>query len=220
MMQLSFPLVIALSLSVLIAGVIALVRFSQIREIYRPFVYLIWVASINELLSVYLVINHHYNIVNYVIYSLCESLLLLWFFKNLGVFRGKNSWYYFLILAFVAIWTVENFFGYRFGTRFSYYFDIFYSFCIVLLSIRAINDLLFTERELLKNPVFLICVGTIIFFTYTIVEETFWLYGLKESKTFRQNVQAILMIVNFLCNLIYALAILWMRKRQAFTLQF
>jgi len=95
-----------------------------------------------------------------------------------------------------------------------------YSFCVVLLGIRVINDLLFTERDLLKNPTFLICIGIIIFFTYQIIEEMFWLYGLKESAIFRQNIQSILMIINLLSNLIYALAILWMRKRQAFTLQF
>jgi hypothetical protein len=219
-MNLNFTTAVIFSLSILIAGVIGIFRFAQIRDIYRPFIYLIWVGCCNELLSIYLLVNHHYNIINYTIYSLFEALLLLWFFKNLSVFQGRKTFFYSLIVLFVIIWTIESFYANEFGTRFSYYFDIVYSFCVVLLSIRVINNLLFTERELLKNPTFLICIGIIIFFTYQIVEEMFWLYGLKNSKIFRQNIQSILMIINLLSNLIYALAILWMRKRQAFTLQF
>lgn len=219
-MHLSLTVAIIFSLSILIAGVIAIFRFAQIRNVFHPFIYLIWIACINELLSVYLVLNNYYNIINYTIYSLCEALLLLWFFKNLGIFKSQKAFFYFLIFLFVFIWVTESFFSKQFGSRFNYYFDIVYYFFLVLLSIRAINNLLFTEKKLLKNPTFLICVGIIIFFTYGIVERMFSLYGLKESKVFRQNVQAILMIVNLLSNLIYALAILWMRKRQAFTLQF
>jgi hypothetical protein len=219
-MNLNFTTGIIFSLSILIAGVIGVFRFAQIRDSYRPFIYLIWIGCFNELLSIYLLLHNHYNIINYTIYSLCEALLLLWFFKNLNVFKGRKNLFYLLIILFVILWVVESFFANKFGTRFSYYFDIVYSFCVVLLSIRVINDLLFTERELLRNPTFLICIGIIIFFTYQIVEEMFWVYGLKKSKIFRQNIQSILMIVNLLSNLIYALAILWMRKRQAFTLQF
>lgn len=219
-MHISFTVAIIFSLSILIAGIIALFRFAQIRDIYRPFIYLVWLACVNELLSIYLLFHHQYTIVNYAIYSICEALLLLWFFKNLGMFKNRKLLFYFFILLFTGIWIIENFFSKKFGSNFSYFFDIVYAFFFVLLSIRAINDLLFTEKELLKNPTFLICTGTVIFFTYQIIESMFSLYGLKKSITFRQNVQSILIIINLLSNLIYALAVLWMRKRQAFTLQF
>jgi hypothetical protein len=219
-MHLSLTVAIIFSLSILLAGIIAIFRFGQIRDVYRPFIYLIWLACINELLSIYLLFHHHYTIVNYTIYSICEAFLLLWFFKNLGIFKHRKLFFYFLVVLFTVIWIIESFFSKRFGSRFNYYFDIVYSFFVVLLSIRAINNLLFTERDLLKNPTFLICIGTVIFFTYEIIETMFSLYGLKASEIFTQNVQSLLMIVNLLSNLIYALAILWMRKRQAFTLQF
>jgi len=219
-MHLSITVAVIFSLSILIAGIIALFRFAQIRDIYHPFIYLVWVACINELLTVYLVVlKHQFSIINYTIYSLFEALLLLWFFKGLGSFKSKRGIFYFLIILFVGVWIVESFFANRF-TNFTYYFDILYAFCLVLLSIRTVNDLLFTEKELLKNPTFLICVGIILYFTYQIIEKMFSLYGLKESKMFKQNIQSILMIVNLLSNLIYALAVLWMRKRQAFTLEF
>lgn len=219
-MHFSYTTGAILSFSIFIAGIIGIFKFAQIRNEYRPFIYLIWIGCLNESISVYLALNHHYNFVNSVIYDLCESLLLLWFFKNLGAFKGKKAILYFLAALFISVWVLEIFFENQFGTSFTYYFNLVYFFSVVVLSIRVINDLLFTERELLKNPIFLICIGLILFFTYGIIDRMFRLYGLKESKTFRQNVQAILMIINLLCNLVYALAVLWMRKRQAFTMQF
>jgi hypothetical protein len=219
-MHLSFALTAVLSFSILIAAVIAIVRYRNIRKEYYPFIYLIWIGSLNEIISFFLLMNHHYNIVNGIIYGLCESLLLLWYFKNLGVFNGKRFLLYFLVFLFVGIWFLDSFLSKDFGTRFNSYFSIAYSFPIVLLSITAINRLLFQEKEIIKNPAFLICIAMVIYFTYKVVVEMFWLYGLKESPTFRLNVIAILMLINFFCNLIYALAILCMGKKQAFTLQF
>jgi hypothetical protein len=208
-----------MSYSIFIAGLIGAIKFHQIRNIYKPFIYLIWVGCFNELLSSYLINNGNYTIINSSIYGLCEVLFLLWFFRKLGVLKN-NALHYSLIALFVTVWVIESFFANEFGTQFTSYSDIVYSFTVVLCSIRAINDLLFTERDLLKNPTFLICMGLIIFFTYEIVERTFRIYGLKNSLDFRRNVQNILVIINFLTNLIYGLAVLWMRKREAFTLRF
>ena len=215
-----FYLSAILSSSILIGGIIALFRFKHIRKIYRPFIYLIWVGSINEILNYFLITNGHDNIVNSIIYGLCESLLLIWFFRNLKMFKGKQPVYHLLISVFVSFWIVESFFSKDFGSRFNSVFSIIYAFSIVLLSITAINKLLFEEKEILKHPTFLITGGMLIYFTYKIVVEMFWLYGLKESRSFRINVLVILMFINFLCNLIYALAIVWMRRKQAFTLRF
>lgn len=218
-MRLSYDTVVLMSYSIFIAGIIGAVKFRQIQNVYRPFIYLIWIGCLNELVSGYLISRGHYNIINGNIYGLCESLFLLWFFRTLGVLKNKLLLYS-LMAFFTSIWLVESFFLNEFGTRFTSYSDIVYSFTVVLFSIRATNDLLFTERDLLKNPTFLICIGLIIFFTYEIIDRSFRIYGLKNSAEFRMNVQTILILINFLTNLIYALAVLWMRKRQAFTLQF
>jgi len=216
----SFNLSVILSFSIWIAGVIGVIRFSKIRTTYYPFIYLVWLACVNESVSYFLIIYNNNNIVNGIIYDLCESLLLLWFFKNMGIFNRRKWMFYFFMTIFFGVWVFENFFSKRFGTAFNSYFSIAYSFSIVLLSINAINSLLFKEREIIKNPAFLICTAIVVFFTYKVVVEVFWLYGLRESSSFRTSVYVILLYINLLCNLIYALAILWMRKKEAFTLQF
>ena len=145
----------------------------------------------------------------------------MWFFKNQAVFNKRKLLFYSFLGLFILIWVVESFLSKSFGSKFNSYFAVCYSLSVVLLSIHSINSLLFKEREILKNPAFLICLGFVVFFTYRVVVEIFWLYGLfEESRSFRTNVWTILIYINLVCNLIYALAILWMRKKQAFTLQF
>lgn len=219
-MQLSYAAVTILSFSVFIAGIIAIFRFAQIADIYRPFIYLIWAGCITELASTYFAYVYHNNIAIGTVYRLCESLLLLWLFSKMGIFKNRRKILYTLAVIFVAIWLTDNFFSSHFNERITFYFDIIYALTVVILSITAINNLLFTEKELLKNPTFLICVGLIIFFTYQVMQRLFWLYGLRESADFRRSVQTIMILINCITNLIFAVAVFWMRKRRPFTFQF
>src|SRR5215203_2603455 len=209
-----------LSFSILIAGAIGIFRFSRIGDIYRPFIYLIWIGCITEIVSTYFAYVYHNNLAVGTIYRLCESLFLLWFFSKLGVFKKQSKVLYALSGIFVVIWLADNFLSSHLTKKVTFYFDIVYALLIVLLAIRTINNLLFTEKNLLKNPTFLICIGLVIFFTYQIIQRMFWLYGLRESVDFRRSVMFILSLINCLTNLIYALAIVWMRKRQPFTFSF
>src|SRR5678809_1781390 len=98
-----------LSFSILIAGIIGVLRFAQIRDIYRPFIYLIWIGCITEIVSSYFAYVYHNNLAVGAIYRLCESLFLLWFFSRLGVFKKQNKILYILSGIFVVIWFADNF---------------------------------------------------------------------------------------------------------------
>ena len=88
------------------------------------------------------------------------------------------------------------------------------------MAINVTNSLIITEqRSLIKNPIFLLCISFIFFFTYTILVEIFWKYGLTKRSTFGFNVYIILEYVNLITNLVYALAILWMPRKQKFILR-
>lgn len=215
-----FYTAIYFSYSILIAGMIALVRFPRINRNYHPFVFLLWTGCLNEMVSHYLVSHGQYNIINSNIYSLAESLLLLWFLRRSGQFDRRRLLFIGLLSLFLLAWVAEAFVLHPFGTAFVSYFNVIYSFPIVMLCINLINRLITTERELLRNPSFLICIGLIIFFTYRIIVEMFWLYGLSSNYAFSNQIFNILVWINLFCNLIYALAVLWMRKKQAFSLRY
>ena len=217
----NYELLTALSFSVMIPVIVSFFKFNEIRPIYFPFILKVWTGALNEVVSEILISNGHYNIINSNIFNLVECWLVLWFFYNLGNFYKNKTITLALGFIFTCIWIVENFIMNPFGTAFNSWFIIICSFPIVIWSINSINHLLFKEKELLKNPTFLICIAFVIFFTYRMVVEVFWLYGLMSNYVqFRVNVYHIHSFTNFLCNLIYALAILWMRKKQAFSLQF
>lgn len=216
----NYTLIVIFSFSIFIAVIISIVRFRFISRSFYPFVYCLWIGLINEGISYFITLSGHTNAVNNNIYILIESILIVWQFKRWGLFRRRRYLFGLIIFLFIGVWLIENFIVSHI-TLIGSYFRVTYSFIIVLLSIHLINELIVKERgNLLKNAIFLFCVTFVIYYTYKVFVEIFWLYGLNSSKNFRIRVYDILAYINLLSNLIYALAILWIPKRQKFTLPF
>ncbi len=206
------------ALSILLAAIVGIVRFRTAEPGFRPFIYLILIGALNEVLSVVLLGAGLHTAVNNNIYVLAEALLILWFVKRAGEVFTRPALFAAIALSFVVFWAVENFFITGIG-RISSYFRIYYSFVVVMLSISVVNHALVTARENpLRMPVFLICLGFIVFFTYKILVEAFWVYGLNDSKDFRSNVYTILVYLNLFVNLLFALALLWIPKKREYIL--
>ena len=211
-------LVMIFSFSIIVPAIIGIIRFNMINRIYFPFILCIWVGLLNELISELLIDYFHVsNSVNTDIYCLIEALLYTWLFRNLNLFINAKQ--YILLMGFLcAAWLTDNFFISKI-TGFDSYFTIVYSLMIVLMSITILNRLIVQQINLLANSTFLICASLIIYFTLMALMEIFWLYGLNSSSTFRLNIYRIMAYINLSVNLIFALAILWMHRKQEFTLQ-
>jgi hypothetical protein len=216
------PISAVLSLSILIAGIIAAIRFNKIDRVYYPFVICIWIASLNELFGFIFITMGHYTTINNNVYVLLESILFLYFFRNLGLFKEKRTLFIILIAGLIVLWTWENFILGRI-TYVSSWFRIVSSFLIVFMSITLISRLIVSDvhkpielnaSNIFKNPVLLICIGSIAYFTFKVLVEIFWLQGLNYGKEFRIKIYHILVYINFVVNLIYALAILWVHPKQ------
>lgn len=200
------------SLSILIAGIIGILRFKVIRDDYKPFIYLVWFACINEILCVPLWLREQSNIIITNIYSLFEGLVILLFFTTRKIIRKRT----FIIIGTVFFigWLVETF-VFKISDDPGIYYGIFYSLIIVLISIICINQLLLTTKsKLLKNAMFLICMAFIIYFTLCILINAFWLYGLTKNQKFLIAIYRILQYTNLFTNLIFALASLWIPRKQ------
>lgn len=211
----NFYVVVLLSASVYIAGIIGLVRFRKLKQNYYPFIFFIWAGCINELISFSLVMNKDYTYINSNIYVLVASVLILIFFKTNDLFKGSRVLYYAILSAFIAVWLYESFFRINIHKQIASYFRIFSSLVIILLSISLINSILLSSKERIsKYAPFLICVGFILFYIYKTIVEAFSIYGLQSSQDFQLFVWYISVFVNFISNLIYALAVLWIPKKQ------
>lgn len=216
-----FYVLFFLGLFIIFPAVIGWVRYKKISSAYLPFLIWVWVGAINEVLNTILIIGlGKYNVINTNLYQLIEALLILWQFKKWHLL-GKDKSYIAISIAFFISWFIENLVLSKFYLGFNSYFRIFYSFVLVLMSINMLNQILMKERtSLIKNPIFVICILFVVMFTYAALVETFWAYGLNMSIEFTNNLQNIFVMINLVCNVIFAFVILWMPKRQAFTLQF
>lgn len=205
------------SYSVGIGAIIGLIRIQTIDRAYIPFVLLLWLGFLNEILTTIEINQGFSNATNNNIYDLGESILILWFYRNLGLFAEKKSWFWTLMLLFGAVWLADNFY---FSTIkvFNSYFIIFYCFVVVLMSIQLVNKILFKTGRIFRNAQFIILVGIIILLTYKLLVEIFWVYGLNASRNFRLNVYVIMTYINLIANLIFALATLWIPRKREYTL--
>ncbi len=212
----NFYLYATLSLSVLIPAIISVVRYIRIDKTFYPFVYFLWVGSFNDSMSIILAMNKFHSVVNNNIYVLVETILLMWFFKNLRVFKS-NKYSFHLLLAFVLVlWFGENFIFSKLIVN-STYFRITYSLLIVFLSISVLNSMIFsTRKHLWKDALFLILVSFIIYFSFKALIQAFVIYGINRSSSFLLNIYIIMVYINFTINLIYALAALWIPRKHRF----
>src|SRR6476620_11303267 len=94
------------SFTILIGGFISLWRYSIIEPRYHPFIFLLWIGCINEILSFVLVHRGMYTIVNSNIYILLESVLITWFFKRMRFFRNFEWLFPLTIFFLVVSWSV------------------------------------------------------------------------------------------------------------------
>lgn len=216
----SFAVLSSLSFSIFIAGMLSIIRFKKINDQYYPFVLSLWIGCLNELISLYFLKNYLPSSINNNIYILIESILITFLFKNLGLFNSRKIIFYGIIVGFICEWLIENFILGQISV-FNAYFSIFSSFVIVLMSISTINELIIrNSSRVFANATFLLCLGFIVFFTYQVLVYAFWIYGSQSDTGFLLNIFTILIYINLLTNLIYALAVLWMPKKLEFTLPY
>lgn len=214
----NYWLVVIFSFSIIIAATIGWVRFRKINPAYYPFIYCVWLAFLNEILSFIFAQTIRDNSVNNNLYALAESLLIVWQFRNWGIFKNKDNLFYTVLAIFTAGWVTDHFILNHL-TTFTYHYRIAYSFITVLLSVNMINTVIVRERKsLLKNPAFLICTAYVINFTYYVMNMTLYLYVSEISWDFLNKLTGIMPYANLLSNLLFALAVLWIPARQRFTL--
>ena len=215
----TFELNAALSLSVSIGAILGWVRVKKTDPAFLPFLILIWLGFTNEVLSIILMKAGYSNAVFYNIFSLLEALIVNWQFRRWGLYKDNKLPFYLMQFLFFTGWITEIM-GRGSIHTFNSYFIIGYSTIIVLLAINVVTKEMFNEpSNLLLNPVFLVCIGLIIYLTYTILVEAFWVYGLNGTKAFRVRIYEIFAYINLLTNLIFAFAILWIPMKRQFILR-
>lgn len=213
-----------LSLTIFIAFIIGIVRYRRIDPAYYPFLYFTGIASVVEVLAHLCLKSHRWDLQILLIhvYSYVEFCLFAWLFHNWGLFNRRKSVFISILLIFLICWFISSYFIHGFG-ELNHYFLTLSSFALIFFSVTTFNKVVVHERgNIFRNPKFLICLGIIIFYTF------FVLYNVTSLSVFRQNVsvgfrsnlQLINVYSNLLVNLLYAVAVLWIPRKQNFTTPF
>lgn len=204
----SFSLNALLILSIAISTGIAWVRFKKTDPSFKPFIQLLTLSLLNEIISTSEVNAGYSDADNYNLFVPLEFLLITWQFQKWGLFRNKQ-WLYFALQALCIVgYTVEH--ALTSHDRYYSYFIVGHAIVIVLMSIGQVNILLASlSGNLARDPVFLICMGMLIYFTYTILVEAFWMYGLNKTQPFRLSIQEILMGIHLFTNILFVFATIW-----------
>lgn len=207
------------SLSVGIGAAAGWIRYKKTDPAYRPFLLLLWAGLFNEVFSIVFIYLGYSNAFNYNLFVLVEAVLITEQFARWGLFEKRKRIPLVLQSCFIVLWTGDYLLRGEINVYLSYYI-IGYSAVIVLLSIHMLNQVLFKEPGmLLRHPVFLICMAFIIYFTYSIITETFWVYGLNKTTSFRIHIMELFSYVNLFTNLIYAFSILWIPMKRQYILR-
>jgi hypothetical protein len=198
--------------------VIGLVRYRRLGKMYRPFLLMLVLAVLNQLVSYIFLKTMHLNSVPNNVYGLLEWILVAWQFHVWGLLRQRKLVFYLLVVLVSLIWVVEDL---VLGGIKDYppYFQVFDAFVIVLMSVGKINFMItHDDRNLSGNPVFLICIGFIILFIYEIVLEWAYQMSLQGATETTNRIIIGFSYVDVLVNIIFAVALWKIPRPQKFTL--
>lgn len=161
------------------------------------------------------------NALNSNIYVLVEGLLLLvifyhWSFQT----RQSRNWYIAGAVLFTIIWALDNLYLHS-PNRFNSIYRIIYSLVIVFLAVNQMNREIYHERgAIFRNATFLICTVFVFYYCYRVIFEVFYLYNFGLGRNFYLNLYTILIVINFISNLVYTLAVIWIPTKLRFTLPY
>lgn len=214
----NFELNAFFSFTVGIGAIIGWVKIKKIDPAFFPFLILLLTGFVHEVISWVIVHEGYSNAASYNCFTLLESILITWQFYKWGLFERMQR-YYLLQLSFTVSWFGELWSRQNIHVFFSY-FIVLYATVIVLMSIRLLGRVMFREPgNILLQTEFLVCMGLTLYFTYTILIEVFWLYGLNKSVAFRLGIYEVFGYINLFTNLVFAFAAIWIPLKRRYILQ-
>jgi hypothetical protein len=209
-----------LMLLAVLPAIAAAIKLPSISSEFDPFIVCIWFYGFNAGISYPVMDMGYYNIFHYNMWFLADAYCLLWAFKKWNLFASKK-FYYSIAVFFGVCWLLETVYFSKLIGDYNSYFRIIYTFTVILMSISMINTLLLKATiNPFKNSIFLICCTLILLDTISLISEAFFAYNLVLSNQFRIYMDHINTYINALCSIIFALIILWLPRKQAFTLQY
>lgn len=200
----------------LFTGIPALYALYKSRKLDRtviPFVMILQLSFICEVLGLILIKFYGNNIVSYDVSGLLGGLLCI---LQLAIW-DKNSWNRWIYFSLAGILPASWFLEWLFIQEANYFFSysiISQSLILVALSINiAIRRFIFNVAGIARDAIFIVCIAFIIFNSYGLLTELYLLSGFKHYAIWNKHVAGIFSFVNFFVNLLYLYALSCMPQK-------
>lgn len=207
-----------LAMSCLIPAVPGIIKYKKAPVNYRPFLLLIFLAVITELIADIPLVLYKSDAamdIAHPLYAIAEIYLMLLFFK-----KNKVLFPNFFLLALPLMSFILSLFVYAGGestfiTHFNSYFDIAVKALFITLSIRLLSSEIFeTQTPAFKNPRMVIAFGCILYYCFYMMVQVF--VTLTKGSGLWQNIFSIHQFINVLSYLIFTWAIIWIPAKQTY----
>ena len=213
-----YQLVQWLSYTIVPAAVTGIFKYPKIIPAYRPFIYMVCLAALNEIASNFFIGQCQTNAVNANIYILAECMLLLWLFANWAAGKNQKKRFFIVALLLLLLWIFDNLLWHSLR-QFNSYFRVGYSLVLVFLAIdRMAAFIILEKRNILRHAGFLTAAGVLVFFCYKAVTEMLFITNHTISNTMQLTLILLMAGVNCCTNIIFLLAALCLPTKQTYTL--
>ncbi|HTJ12470.1 MAG TPA: hypothetical protein VL547_10615 [Dinghuibacter sp.] len=197
----------------------ALIRLRKIEKTYEPFIFMLALGAIQEVISFWLIRGlHRTNAPSVNIYGLLECGLLFWQFyawNSFGSRYTRRKWFFALQGGSLVLWICCNLVFFHLNDFDLPLYRILYPFVVVLLSVNEINRMITHDnRNLYKNARFVICLAFIIFFLYQILYEGATSLASETDNGVSKKIIHLFNYVNAFVNGLYLLGVLLMPRRR------
>jgi hypothetical protein len=205
---------ILISLISIIPTLTGILKFKRINKVHKPFIYLISIYSITEILgSIFILTNQ--GVLNTIMMNFFVLLDFTFLYILLKRWTKEkiNNYDYLIIIIGILIWLLDNFIINTI-IKTNSLFRISYSLTICFFSINLLNNqMMRINSKFLNNPLFFASVSFIICYSYKAIYETIYFLNIDILKQISYYAFSFLLIINILTYILFTKSILCMEKK-------
>lgn len=212
-----FAIMMYMSWLIVIPLVIMLYRYRYVTARNYPFLWLLIIGFINEIISVFSISLWHSNAVNSNLYILTESLIWAWL-----LFKWTKQKAFCLILAsvFTMLWITDNIIAGTFFSFTGFYRAVYAAIMIILFTHQLHRQIMISDLPLLQNGRIWIITGALFYYSAKCLIEIFYLKQFNTSEAFAENIFFILAVANCLMNIMFIPAAICLSSKKKYSLRF
>lgn len=205
------------ALSIVPAAILILYKRISLRSEYLFFVLYVFASLASEIISFISIETLGSNCIWYNLYSCIEVCVVSVIFLQ-WLYKCSFKQYLLLLVCMISAWVADHLILHDIKTCNSTFF-IVTSFFLLYLFITKLNRLILHDKTSVQtNAKFYIAIGMLLYFTMNLLVEIFYLFPNQFSTPFYIYLLYIANVFNIVANLLFAIAVCFIRNKNGYVL--